>query len=527
MRSEAEFMNNPSAFTSYAHWLLSHGKSRSCSSRFATAVRFSCAFALGSVSAAGFAPWSVWPVALISLVFFLHWLQSAQPRGALLSGWAFGLGLGLFSLRWLVDAFNFQESMPSSLGWLALILLAGYTATYWGAASFIAVSLSKGRPLRFAISFAAAFVLGEWLRGLLMSGFPWNPLGAIWVPVPPALSAAETVGALGLSGATSLGAGLVAAGFRGSRASVIVLVALIMAVFSVGMLSAPSADTDQPITIVQANIGQSDKWRSGAAKRQIDLHVSLSSKLSQSPYASRRIVFWPEAAVTLPIDFNAALRRQMTRELAPGELLVTGAIGHGKAGATNSAFVLDSDGRIRARYDKRHLVPFGEYLPLAGFLSRLGLTRLVPGSVGFEAGQGSPTVLTERHKVGIAICYEIAFPTRVVDQNARPEFIFNPSNDAWFGNIGPPQHLAQARLRAVEQGLPVVRATPTGISAVIRADGSIAAGLPIGYRGRLDAFLPSAKPATPFARWGDRIPLTLALLGLLFVVSPAPLRRGW
>lgn len=526
-------MRNRLTFKSHASPPLSPGSSPNRNELIVPALRATCAFLLGALSAIGFAPWSAWPVSLISLVALLHGLASTTPGRAFVGGWAFGLGLGLFSLAWLVDAFAFQQSMPPSLGWLALILLAGYTAIYWGAASFIAVRLSNGVPFRFAVTFAAAFMLGEWARGFLLTGFPWNPLGAIWVPAAPVLSAAATIGALGLSGATSLAVGLFAAILRGSAVSAIVLPALITAIISLRSVTALPSDTNQPISIVQANIGQGEKWRPGAATRQIDLHVSLSGPPLSEPSFFPRIVFWPEAAVTLPIDLDPALRQRMTEKLQPDELLVTGAIGHGGGtSATNSVFVLDSAGRIRGRYDKRHLVPFGEYLPLPDFFARLGLTRLVPGSTGFREGQGSPTLLTSRHKLGIAICYEIIFATGVVDQDARPEFIFHPSNDAWFGQSGPPQHLAQARLRAVEQGLPVVRATPTGISAVIRADGSVAARLPLGHRGRLDGMLPSAMPPTPFSRWGDWIPLALALLALLpilLTLAPrhqAPARGG-
>jgi apolipoprotein N-acyltransferase len=523
----------------HAHRSLSHDFARHHFGRIAAiergamtrrvALDMATATALGGLSALGFAPWSAWPVTLIALIGLIHWLASTtSARSAFLRGWSFGLGLGLVSLFWLVDAFEYQDSMPPALGWLALLLLAGYTALYWGAVSVIAVRLGRGTPLRLAIAFSALFVLGEWSRGIILTGFSWNPLGAIWVPVTPVLPAAATISALGLSGATSLAAGLAAAAMRGSSASITALVALCGAIMLIGRGSPSPDDTDQPISIVQANIGQEEKWRLGAAKRQIERHLALSD-IPRLPPHRPRILFWPEAAVTLPIDTNPALRRRLVKKLHLGDLLVTGGIGQGgPRSATNSVFVLDSAGRIVGRYDKAHLVPFGEYLPLAQFLGGLGLTRLVPGSTGFEPGQRPSTLAFAQHKLGVAICYEIIFAAGAVDPDDRPQFIFNPSNDAWFGPSGPPQHLAQARLRAVEQGLPVVRATPTGISGVIRADGSVAARLPIGRAARLDAMLPIALPPTLFARWGDRIPLTLALLAFvaMLVSPPLPGRQG-
>lgn len=484
---------------------------------------------LGGLSALGFAPWSAWPVTILGLIGLIHWLATATSvRTAFLRGWSFGFGLGLVSLFWLVKAFEYQDSMPAALGWLALVLLAGYTALYWGAASAFAVWSDKHAPMRLAISFSTLFVLGEWARGIILSGFPWNPLGAIWVPVTPVLPAAATIGALGLSGATSLVAGLTAAALRGRSASIVVLVSLASAIMLLARGSASPDDTNQAISIVQANIEQDEKWLPGASKRQIDRYLALSEIPRESSHRAR-ILFWPEAAVTLPIEANPALRRRLVEKLHPGDLLVTGAIGHGSGrNATNSVFILDSSGRIVGRYDKAHLVPFGEYLPLAEVLGGLGLTRIVPGSVRFEPGRRPSTLAVVQHKLGVAICYEIIFAAGAVDRDDRPQFIFNPSNDAWFGPSGPPQHLAQARLRAVEQGLPVIRATSTGISAVIRADGSVAARLPIGRSARLDASLPSALPPTNFARWGNRIPLTLTLLAfVVIVVSPSLFgRRG-
>jgi apolipoprotein N-acyltransferase len=186
-------------------------------------------------------------------------------------------------------------------------------------------------------------------------------------------------------------------------------------------------------------------------------------------------------------------------------------------GAANSIYALAPGGRILGRYDKAHLVPYGEYLPMRPLLSAIGLSRLAPGDIDFTPGPGPRTIdLGDPWgKVGFQLCYEMIFSGHVVDENNRPAFIFNPSNDAWFGRWGPPQHLAQARLRAAEEGLPVLRATPTGISAVVDARGNVVKDLPWRTAGVIDAVLPApAKAKTPFARLGNIIAL---LLGFAFI----------
>jgi apolipoprotein N-acyltransferase len=288
---------------------------------------------------------------------------------------------------------------------------------------------------------------------------------------------------------------------------------------------------DDPLTIrnvriVQPNIGQEDKWRPGFEAEAARRLATLSGAPTDVP----RLLLWPEAAITDPLDdartgeHQAMATFQRTSAaslLGPGDLLLTGGIalasrdGRHVDGAANSVFVLGPGGRVGARYDKAHLVPYGEYLPMRPLMSSLGLSRLAPGDVDFTSGPGPRTVDLggDWGKVGFQLCYEIIFSGHVVDESNRPAFIFNPSNDAWFGKWGPPQHLAQARLRAAEEGIPVLRATPTGISAVIDARGNVVKSLPWRTAGVIDAVLPpAANSAPPFARFGTAIPLLMALL---------------
>jgi apolipoprotein N-acyltransferase len=290
------------------------------------------------------------------------------------------------------------------------------------------------------------------------------------------------------------------------------------------------------VRVIQPNIGQEDKWRPGFG----DEAARRLANLSGSPTAEPRLLLWPEAAVTDPLDdartdehqaFADFQRTRATSLLGPNDRLLTGGIaiaskdGVHVDGAANSVFALAPGGEVLGRYDKAHLVPYGEYLPMRPLLSAIGLSRLAPGDLDFTSGPGPRTIDIggEWGKVGFQLCYEIIFSGDVVDEKNRPSFIFNPSNDAWFGRWGPPQHLAQARLRAAEEGLPVIRATPTGISAVVDGRGNIVKSLPWRTAGVIDSVLPpAANSPPPFARFGNIIPL---LLGFALIIGGIVLGR--
>jgi apolipoprotein N-acyltransferase len=253
-------------------------------------------------------------------------------------------------------------------------------------------------------------------------------------------------------------------------------------------------------------------------------------RLSNAGQNEPRLLLWPEVAVTEPLQdarrhpgYQAEVawtRARVQEMLGPRDLLLAGGMavnspdGLRATGATNSVFAIDGGtGRILGRYDKAHLVPYGEYLPMRPLLSAIGLSQLAPGDLDTDPGPGPRTLeLPIVGRVGFQLCYEIIFSGEVVDRANRPNFLFNPSNDAWFGSWGPPQHLAQARLRGLEEGLPVLRSTPTGITAVIDADGRIAATMPAHREGFLDAHLPAPNPPTLFARFGNAAPMLFAFL---------------
>ncbi len=484
-------------------------------------------FLAGLAAACGFEPVGLWPLTLVAFALLLWLVRGASTlRGALARGWWFGVGHFVLGLNWIATAFTYQAEMPASLGYVAVVLLSLYLAVYPAAAAGLAWRWGRRDDARLVLLFAAAWIVTEWLRATMFTGFAWNPLG-VSVAALPAAKGARLVGTYGLSGMVVLAGGvLLLLRLRQWRFA--------LATFSiVGLLGGVgamvggrgAAPAGIPIRIVQPNIGQQDKWREGFEEENLVRLAAYSGGGRDSP----RLLLWPEAAVTRPLENGlrdpghagevVRLRRAVAAMLGPGDLLLTGGVtwrsadGFDVTSATNSVFAIDPAGRILARYDKAHLVPYGEYLPMRPILSALGLSRLAPGDVDFDPGPGATTLdLPVAGKVGFQLCYEIIFSGEVVDRRNRPDFLFNPSNDAWFGAWGPPQHLAQARLRAIEEGLPVLRATPTGISAVIDSDGRLLASLPWRQAGVIDSRLPGAKPPTPFARFGNLLPMLFALL---------------
>ncbi|HEX8401635.1 MAG TPA: apolipoprotein N-acyltransferase [Allosphingosinicella sp.] len=546
----------------------------------------SIAFLLGLASACGFEPLRLWPLTILAFAGLL-WLIGTAPslRSALARGYWFGFGQFVLGLNWIAHAFTFQDAMPHWLGWIAVALLSLYLAVYpalatglawrWGVLplSFRREGGGEGeslaapatpppptlspegeRAFRLPFLLAAAWIVTEWLRATMFTGFAWNPVGAVAMTAAgdgtsAFASLARWIGTYGLSGAVILFAGLWALALRRllpvfDRAMVrphadigfryipkkllgaLLLVALPILAF---MLPLPSGRIDGPATpiplrIVQPNIGQEGKWTESYA----DMILRRLGRLSMRP-GQPGILLWPEAAVTDSLDdgrrhlaYQAdvlATRRLVQQQMGMAGLLLTGGVtirsanGVNASSATNSIFAIDSSTRILGRYDKAHLVPYGEYLPMRPILSAIGLSRLAPGNLDFDPGPGPQTLeLPLVGKTGFQLCYEIIFSGEVVDRANRPAFLFNPSNDAWFGPWGPPQHLAQARLRGLEEGLPVLRSTPTGISAVVDANGTLLASLPLGTAGVIDTTLPSPKRPTLFARFGNVLPFAFALL---------------
>ena len=494
---------------------------------------FLIALALGAASALAFEPVGWWPLLPVAFAILCELLDRSTRLGtALLAGWAFGVGQFVVGLNWIATAFTFQAAMPEWLGWVAVVVLSLYLAIYPAMAAGLAWRFGRDNRVALTMVLAGAWAITEWLRGTMFTGFPWNPAAAALAPTP-LISISALTGTYGLSALLVLLGGAIWLEYHKKWLPLVVILSVTVFVWLLPTSPVPEDPlTVRTVRIVQPNIDQQDRWRPSFA----DEGARRLAQLSGPPRDEPRLLLWPESAVTAPLQDNRPLaqqaalfeRRRAASVLGPNDRLLTGGLavfssdGRKIDGAANSVFVLGPDARIRSRYDKAHLTPYGEYLPMRPLLSAIGLSRLAPGDTDFTPGPGPRSIWLGDPwgKVGLQLCYEIIFSGHVVDWDNRPSFIFNPSNDAWFGRWGPPQHLAQARLRAAEEGLPVLRATPTGISAVIDARGNVVQQLPWRTAGVIDAVLPpGARAPTPFARFGNIIPLligfTLMLAGIV------------
>ncbi|MDP1028253.1 apolipoprotein N-acyltransferase [Sphingomonas sp. KR1UV-12] len=499
---------------------------------------------LGAVAACGFAPLDLWPVALACLAAWLALVHAASTlRAALWRGWLFGLGHFTINNNWFQHAFDFQDKMPPVLGYFAAVALALYLAVYPMAAAGIAWRF-RGRAAdaapdtAYVLVFAAAWIATEYLRAVLFTGYAWDPLGVLWLPAIGVARVSTLVGTYALSGLTIVVAGsLLMLAKRRWTLPAIVLPVTALAALSALWTHAPAAAPDAPrVRVVQPNIG--NEARTGAGERSLQALIRLSGRPGPVP----RLIVWPEGLI---VDFLESgypdyiyadrrpfwLRSRIADVLGPRDLLLTNAPRLGFdadndiASAANSVLAIGPDAQIRGTYDKAHLVPYGEYLPMPWLLRPLGLARLVPGDMDFSPGPGPRAIDWPGFgPVGLQVCYEIIFSGEVVDEARRPRIILNPSNDAWFGKWGSPQFLAQARLRAIEEGLPVVRSTPTGISAIIAADGTLLATVPHETAGAIELPMPPALPPTLFARTGNAAAAIVA--ALLFALAIAIRRRA-
>jgi len=515
-------------------------------------LAFLLPFALGAASALGFAPWNMWPLTLVGFAFWLFLIhESPTLRTALSRGWWFGLGHMTVANLWIQQPFEFQDKMPPQLGYFAVLALAAYLAIYPMLAAGLtwrfASRAAKGDPaphpdLAFVLVAGAAWTITEYLRGTLFTGYPWDPLATIWVDSLFVLPAAAWVGTYALSGLTVAVAGV--AGLALLRRPVVAGIPAMLLLSSAAIpnavvTSGPIKDGVPLLVIVQPNLAEEAKPTDDYAEANFQALAKLSGKPDPK---HPRLLFWPEGAIRFPLEdgypkyvyyeLGSALmaRVRMAALLGDNDAILTGfqadmfdKTTENMTAAANSIGLVGADARLQARYDKAHLVPYGEYLPAPWLLEALGLSRLVPGDVDFRPGPGPQTLKIEGFgKVGMLICYEVIFSGHTVDPANRPDFIFNPSNDAWFGTLGPPAHLAQAQLRAVEEGLPIIRSTPTGISAIIDADGLVTKDIAMGKAGRAEAPPPRPHPPTLFSRLGNWL---AGLVSALLVICAVALRR--
>jgi apolipoprotein N-acyltransferase len=461
-----------------------------------------------------------------------RWNGVAAAAGA---GWCFGFGYFLSGLYWighpfLVDAKIFGWMMPFAV----TILPAGLAL--FTALGFALARLLWSRGAFRILTLAAALTLSEWLRGHLLTGFPWNAFG---YALTGSLAFAQAAALVGLWGLTFVAIAVFAApatladdtaDTRRPWLPPILALALLAALALFGAMRLRATPTSfvsgVQLRIVQPNIPQDQRFNHSAKAETMRRYLALSDRAT-SPQA-RGVgdvthLIWPESAFPFFLTREPDALAAIAEFLPPGTVLITGAArfaeaasGPGRIRAYNSVYVIDHAGSILSVYDKVRLVPFGEFLPFRDLLERLGLQQLVRVPGGFLAGDRRRTILAPPAP-GFAplICYEAIFPHAVTPPGERPGWLLNLTNDGWFGaSSGPYQHLRQAQLRAVEEGLPLVRAANTGVSAVVDPLGRIVAMLPLGREGALDSGLPQRMAAPPYAQTGDG-PLAAIIGGLM------------
>ena len=493
--------------------------------------RGSLAFICGAFTALGLPPLGLWPIIFVSVPVFLVLLETVPAkswRSGFGTGWLFGFGYFAVAFHWigfafLIDAATYLWMMPFMLGGLA-----GGMAIYWGLAAVAAKRLG-GRGLPLALAVAASIATVEWLRGHLFTGFPWAAPGLVADGMGAVAQSASVIGMTGLTlmivlWATSpyvlLGRALVVE--RVVTAALLLLLPIAWGYGALRLASATNATVPGvALRIVQPNISQEQKWRQENARGIFEQLKDLSA--ASTPDRPEGIgsvthLFWPESAVPFLIDESPVAATELKPLLGGRTVLVTGSIrreGPDEASnAFNSIIVFDGNAEVAARYDKWRLVPGGEFLPLAWLLEPLGFQKVVRTPGSFASGPGPSTIgLPGAPDAGFLVCYEVIFPDRLVDEGRRPGFLVNVTNDGWFGrSTGPYQHAAQARMRTVEQGLPLVRAANTGISLVIDSYGRYLHQLPLMEAGVIDSPLPVAIAATPYARWGDWVLMLMVAL---------------
>ena len=467
-------------------------------------------FLFGLVAALGQAPVGAWFLGLPALAALVYWVaKPGQARAAIWAAWFGGAGYFALSLNWIIEPFLVDAA---TYGWMipfAVVLLAFGLALFWAAAAALA-----GFAVNRALGFAVALTFAELARGYVLTGFPWALIGHIWIDTPIAQLAALT-GPSGLTLVTLLAAALLAQ-WRVKPVAGAVTLLLMSGAYGLWALAQPTpAPPGVTVRLVQPNAAQRLKWDPAEADQFFNRLLAYTA-VKPTP----DVVIWPETALPYSLEYNPELVGVISTAGNGAPVLVGRQRIEGTKG-WNSLSLITPDAKIAATYDKHHLVPFGEYIPFGDLAYKwFGLTAFAAQQGnGYTPGAG-PQVMDLGAKLGKIIpliCYEAVFP-QDLRGTPRPDWILQVTNDAWFGTLsGPFQHLAQARLRAIEQGLPLVRVANTGVTGVYDARGRETAALTFGTASYLDAQLPGALPMPSYARFGE-LPLLVLLGGLGLVV---------
>ncbi len=506
------------------------------------------AFAAGALFVLAQAPYDFFAVGFISFPILVWLLDGASTpaasaylryfRPAFAIGWWFGFGYFLAGLWWvgnafLVEAETFAWALPFAVVGLPILL-----AFFYGLATALArVFWTDGIGRIAALAFG--FGIAEWLRTFLFSGFPWNAVGYAAMPVPLFMQSASVVGLVGINALTVFVFSMPALLSGGSHRRVgFVLVAslcLLHAGFGYYRLSQPIGDSGKTLVarVVQPSVDMSIKWSETEQNRVFDQLMRASAEAPAAGRSKPQLILWPETSVPFLFTDRPDALVAIGAMLTDGQMLIAGAVrsegGDAQKSAIyyNSVVAIDANGEIADAVDKVHLVPFGEYLPLAGLLGRFGLDQIVAGPMTYAAGTvRKPINLPGGISAAPFVCYEIIFPDLVSSDVGTANVIINVTNDAWFGDTpGPHQHFRQAELRAVETGLPLLRAANTGISGAIDPRGRVIDALAINSRGYFDVELTLPAHAADHIYPPGAVGLALVgILGLFSALTAIPRR---
>jgi len=483
-------------------------------------VKLLVAGLLGGVMALGHSPVG-WPLATLLALGAVFWLFGTvgSARQAAAFGWLVGTGYFAATVYWIVNPFLVDAPQQAWMAPFALVFMAVGLALFW-ALAFWAAHWLGGAKKRRLLALIFTLTLAELARSYVLTGFPWGLLGYVWVDTW-VIQWAAWVGPHGVGMLTLCMTALPWIA-RDMRRGGLLAVALLAFVWLAGHLNTENTDTAMVqanpvrVRLIQPNAPQAEKWDRDYAAMFFQRQLDLTAEPSEIPID---LVIWPETAVPFWLESVPNYQRQIA-QAAGSATAIIGAVRDDAGKAYNALAVLGPDGTPKQVYDKSHLVPFGEYTPFGGWMADIGLHGFASSEGdGFSAGASARVLdLGRAGKILPLICYEAIFPQLVNSWTTRPDWILQITNDAWFGQIaGPQQHLAQARVRAIEQGLPLVRVANTGISAVIDARGQVVAELPLNTIGKLDAFLPAKAARTVYSRTGDWLVFLLALAGVLFL----------
>ncbi|MDO8959789.1 MAG: apolipoprotein N-acyltransferase [Rhodocyclaceae bacterium] len=479
------------------------------------------AFFLGSISVAGFAPLELFPLPILALAGVLGlWQAEPTPRGAALLGFSWGLGFFLTGVSWVYVSLHDVGGMAAPLAVIATVLFCCWLALFPALVGYCYRRFITGVFWHDTLLFAGLWMLAEWLRGVLLTGFPWLALGYSQTPPSPLAGFAPVLGSYGIGFLAALIAAALAFGLRRRGAWL-----LILALFGSGALLR-GMDWTQPVgaplsvSLLQGNIPQSLKW----VPERLPLSIETYTRLARENPAALTVL--PETA--LPLFFHEAPREVLQALTQHGDVLVGMAVRHREGGYVNGAIAIQKDAVPPAptlqSYAKQHLVPFGEYVPL-GFAWFFGLVNIPMSDFSAGPPRQAPLAIAGQ-QIAANICYEDLFGEEIIRALPAATLLINLSNTAWFGDsLAQPQHLQIARLRALETGRMMLRATNTGITAAIAPDGRVIKALPPFTAGALRVDAQGFTGLTPYARWGNALALLLAMSACLPALIQALRRR--